>query len=189
MLKNTERDKSCPLGIEPCTFRIASQTPSSHQHIPPSPSPSRLLCCRCTTVAVTWYFVLLLLVDVAGEGVAEGDGGEEHLDADDEVLPARRHRAGAHLVAVDEPRVGDHATPLQEGQHHAWREEGVSRYREPLFRSSRRGFYPDRCGYLLGLVVERAGVFRHEMPACGLSAGNRVGTQNLLAGSQTSLSP
>lgn len=80
---------------------------------PPPPPDYKLSC------SLTWHFVFLLLVHGAREGVAQGDGGEEHLDADDEVLPAGRHRAGAHHVAVDEERVGDDAAALQDGQHHA----------------------------------------------------------------------
>ena len=67
----------------------------------------------------TWGIVELLLVDAVGEGVAEGDGSEEHLDAGDEVLPAGRHGARPDLMPVDHQRVWDDATPLQDGQDHA----------------------------------------------------------------------
>lgn len=71
-----------------------------------------------STLALTWHFILLLLVDGAGEGVSQSNGGEEHLDANDEVLPARCHRASAHLLAIDEQGVGDDAAALQDGQDH-----------------------------------------------------------------------
>lgn len=69
--------------------------------------------------ALTWHFALLLLVDGAGEGVSQGDGREEHFDADDEVLPTGRHRAGAHFLPLDEEGVGDDAAALQDGQDHS----------------------------------------------------------------------
>lgn len=75
---------------------------------------------RAKLTALTWHFVLFLLVHGAGEGVSEGDGGEEHLDADDEVLPARRHRAGADFMSIDEQRVGYDAAALQDGQDHSY---------------------------------------------------------------------
>lgn len=77
-----------------------------------------LLCAKIT--ALTWHFILFLLVHGASEGVSEGDGGEEHLDADDEVLPARRHCAGADFVSIDEQRVGYDAAALQDGQDHSY---------------------------------------------------------------------
>lgn len=74
----------------------------------------------CLLPVLTWHFIFLLLVDVAGKGVPEGDGGEEHFDADDEVLPARCHGAGAHLLSVDEERVGYDAAALQDGEDHSY---------------------------------------------------------------------
>ena len=71
------------------------------------------------TKALTWHVIFFLLVDVAGEGVSEGDGSEEHFDADDEVLPARRHGAGADLLSVDEERVGYDVAALEDGEDHS----------------------------------------------------------------------
>lgn len=83
-----------------------------------------LFCVKIT--ALTWHFILFLLVHGASEGVSEGDGGEEHLDADDEVLPARRHRAGADFLSIDEQRVGYDAAALQDGQDHSYEAEDTS---------------------------------------------------------------
>lgn len=71
------------------------------------------------TISLTWNVILLLLVDSAGEGVSQDDGGEEHLHADDEVLPAGRHRAGADFMPVDIERVGNDAAAFQDGEDHA----------------------------------------------------------------------
>lgn len=68
---------------------------------------------------VLWHFTLFLLVDGACEGISEGDGSEEHFNADDEVLPARCHGAGADLLAIDEERVGYDAAALQDGEYHS----------------------------------------------------------------------
>lgn len=67
---------------------------------------------------VFWHFVFLLLVHGAGEGVPESNGSEEHFNADDEVLPACRHGAGADLLSVDEKRIGNDAAAFQDGQDH-----------------------------------------------------------------------
>lgn len=77
------------------------------------------------TAALTWYFVFLLLVDGTGEGVSEGNGSEEHLDADDKVLPACRHGAGTYLLSVDEERVGDDATSFQDGEDHSYQSSSI----------------------------------------------------------------
>lgn len=59
----------------------------------------------------------LVRVHLVGEGMAQGDGGEKHLHADDEVLVAGGHRALTHgdVGRVD---FGDGATLLQDGQEH-----------------------------------------------------------------------
>ena len=60
----------------------------------------------------------LVHVHRVGEGVAQGQGREEHLHADDEVLVTRGDRALAdrHRVRVDP---GDGPALLQDGQQHA----------------------------------------------------------------------
>lgn len=68
----------------------------------------------------TWRVLFLLRVHLAGEGAAQGDGGEEHLDADDEVLVAGGHRASPHLAPVDDLDLRDDPTPLQDGQQQPW---------------------------------------------------------------------
>lgn len=58
-------------------------------------------------------------VDLVGEGMAQGHGGEEHLDADDEVLVAGCDRSLAHgEVGRVDPRNG--AAFLQDGQKHPY---------------------------------------------------------------------
>lgn len=73
------------------------------------------------TKALTWHVIFFLLVDVAGESVSEGNGSKEHFDADDEVLPACCHSAGADLVSVDEERVGYDAAALKDGEDHSYK--------------------------------------------------------------------
>lgn len=60
----------------------------------------------------------LVHVDPVGEGVAQSHGGEEHLDADDEVLVAGGDRSLPHgeVGGVD---LRDGAAFLQDGQQHA----------------------------------------------------------------------
>ncbi len=65
---------------------------------------------------LTWCFTLLLAVHTGGEGVAEGDGGEEHFDANDEVLPTSCHRTSPHFMTIDDQSFWDHTTSLQNGQ-------------------------------------------------------------------------
>lgn len=74
---------------------------------------------RCLSI-LTWCLTLLLLVHAGGEGVAESDGGKEHFNADDEVLPAGRHSASTHLVSIYHQSFRDHATTLQNSQNHTW---------------------------------------------------------------------
>ena len=60
---------------------------------------------------------LLLGVQVVREGEAQGNGGEEHLDTDDEVLVAGGHCArcaGLLAHSTDDTRL------LQDSQEHAW---------------------------------------------------------------------
>jgi len=47
--------------------------------------------------------LLLLLVDLVRERVAQRDRGEKHLNADDEVLDPGGHRPGAELFAAGTP--------------------------------------------------------------------------------------
>lgn len=76
--------------------------------------------------SLTWHFILFLLVHVAGEGISEGDSSEEHFNADDEVLPASCHGAGADLMSVDEEGVGYDAAALQDGEDHSYKEATFS---------------------------------------------------------------
>lgn len=64
---------------------------------------------------------LLLRVQVVREGEAQRDRREEHLDADDEVLVAGRHRAGLlrHVSLLRVQRT-DHPRVLQDGQQQSW---------------------------------------------------------------------
>lgn len=71
-----------------------------------------------STLALTWHFILLLLVDGAGEGVSQGNGGKEHFNANDEILPACCHRASTHFVTVDGKAVGYDVAALQNGEDH-----------------------------------------------------------------------
>lgn len=71
------------------------------------------------TAALTWHFVLLLLVDGACESISEGNSSKEHFNADDKVLPACCHSASADLMPVDEESVGDDAATLQDGEDHS----------------------------------------------------------------------
>lgn len=85
-----------------------------------------MVCClfplfSVKTTSLTWHFIFFLLVDSAGEGVSEGNGSKEHLNADDKVLPARRHSTGANLVSVDEKCIGNDATALQDGEDHSFK--------------------------------------------------------------------
>ncbi len=83
-----------------------------------------LLSVRTTTL--TWHFIFFLLVNGAGEGISEGDSSEEHFDADDEVLPACCHSAGADLLSIDEERVGYDATSFQDGEDHSYKAATLS---------------------------------------------------------------
>lgn len=73
------------------------------------------------SMALTWHFIFFLLVHGAGEGISEGDGSEEHLDADDKVLPARCHRTSADLLSIDEERVGYDPAAFQDGEDHSYK--------------------------------------------------------------------
>lgn len=66
-----------------------------------------------------WCLVFLLLIDGAGEGVAQSNGRKEHLNAGDEVLPACCNCAGTDLLSVDEQRIGDDPAALKDGQNHS----------------------------------------------------------------------
>ena len=48
------------------------------------------------TVVHTLRIQPLVGIDLVGEGVAQGQGREEHLHADDEILVAGSHGALAH---------------------------------------------------------------------------------------------
>lgn len=85
-----------------------------------------LLLLSVQPTSLTWHFIFFLLVDGAGEGISEGDSSEEHFDADDEVLPAGRHGAGADLLSIDEERVGYDATALQDGEDHSYKAATLS---------------------------------------------------------------
>lgn len=54
-----------------------------------------------------------------GEGVAQRHGRRQHLDADEEVLVARRHRARRRRHAARVHQRRDHLRLLQDGQSHA----------------------------------------------------------------------
>lgn len=73
------------------------------------------------SMALTRHFIFFLLVHGAGEGISEGDGSKEHLDADDKVLPARCHRASADLLSIDEERVGYDPAAFQDGEDHSYK--------------------------------------------------------------------
>lgn len=61
----------------------------------------------------------LVRVHLVGEGMAQGDGREKHLHADDEVLIPSSDRAFTHrhIGRVD---FGDGTTLLQDGQQHPY---------------------------------------------------------------------
>lgn len=53
---------------------------------------------------------------MAGECVAQGNGSEEHFNADDEVLVASSHCPSSHLLPIDDLNFRDHPTFLQDCQ-------------------------------------------------------------------------
>lgn len=68
---------------------------------------------------VLWHIIFFLLVHGAGEGVSEGDGSEEHFNADDEILPACCHGASADLVSINEECIGYDTAAFQDGEDHS----------------------------------------------------------------------
>lgn len=70
---------------------------------------------------LTWHLIFFLLVHSAGEGVSEGNGSKEHLDADDKVLPACCHGSSADLLSINEQRIGNDTTAFQDGKDHSYK--------------------------------------------------------------------
>ena len=87
-------------------------------------------------------------VDFDGERVPEGDGSEQHLDANQKVLVAGRHGARAHLnlFAVRTLHGADVVQALKYSQQDTWDEQTRGYLLLQFFSGSRRAlryFYSD----------------------------------------------
>lgn len=97
------------LGVGSACWLLEGHVPTPSGH--PTDTPDTL------ATFPTLCIEPLVRVHLVGEGMAQGDGREKHLHADDEVLVAGSDRALTHgdVGRVD---FGDGTTLLQDGQEH-----------------------------------------------------------------------